>query len=112
MACGGALFMSVIAAILWPFIPQMAAAIATDALAQKQAVSYLHYNFLATPCTVLSMVLGGAMTGAGATRYNLMVYGGSFWGIRLPIAWLLGHYIWQSASGIFMRSEEHTSELQ
>ena len=41
------------------------------------------------------------MLGAGATHYNLMIYGGSFWLVRLPLGWLLGHHIWQSASGIF-----------
>ena len=41
------------------------------------------------------------MTGAGATHYNLLVFGGSFWLVRLPLGWLLGHVLWQEASGIF-----------
>ena len=102
MAGAGALFMSLIALALWPFIEDMATLLTANAEAKAQAVSYLRYNFVSTPFTVLSMVLGGAMMGAGATRYNLMVYGGSFWLVRLPLAWLLGHYIWMSASGIFL----------
>ena len=102
MAGSGAAFMSVVAVLLWPFIDTIAAWLTAGPAAQEQAVSYLRYNFVATPFTVVSMVLGGAMSGAGATRYNLMVYGGSFWCVRLPLAWVMGHYIWMSASGIFL----------
>ena len=102
LAGAGSLFMSMAAALLWPFINDIAQALSTVPGAQVQAVSYLRYNFIATPFTVISMVLGGAMTGAGATRYNLMVYGGSFWAIRLPLAWVMGHYVWMDASGIFL----------
>lgn len=102
LAAAGSLFMSLVAAALWPFIGDMAAALSTVPGAQVQAVSYLRYNFISTPFTVISMVLGGAMTGAGATRYNLMVYGGSFWIVRLPLAWWLGHYVWRDAAGIFL----------
>ena len=41
------------------------------------------------------------MVGAGATQYNLMVYGGTFWLVRLPLGWLLGHILWGTASGVF-----------
>ena len=45
--------------------------------------------------------MGGIMVGAGATQYNLMVYGGTFWLVRLPLGWLLGHLLWGTASGVF-----------
>lgn len=102
IAGAGALFMSLVALCLWPFIDELATLLTSGPDAQVQAASYLRYNFVATPFTVTSMVLGGAMTGAGATRYNLMVYGGSFWCVRLPVAWILGHHIWMNASGIFL----------
>lgn len=102
IAGAGALVMSLVALALWPFIDELAAIFTSGADAGQQAASYLRYNFVSTPFTVVSMVLGGAMTGAGATRYNLMVYGGSFWCVRLPAAWILSHYIWMQASGIFL----------
>lgn len=102
IAGAGAVFMGLVALALWPFIDELATIFTAGPEAKEQAASYLRYNFVATPFTVVSMVLGGAMTGAGATRYNLMVYGGSFWCVRLPLAWILSHYIWMNASGIFL----------
>ncbi len=98
----GAACMSLVALALWPFIPQMADFLTDDALTQGIAESYLYINFFSTPFTLISMILGGVMTGAGATRYNLMVFGTSFWVVRLPVAWILGHFVWQSASGVFV----------
>lgn len=94
--------MSLAAVALWPFIDRLAATLAAEPGVQIQAASYLRYNFLSTPFSVASMILGGVMTGAGATRYNLLVFGSSFWLIRLPLAWMLGHWIWRDASGIFL----------
>ncbi len=98
----GALCMSLVALVLWPFIPQMAAFLTDNALTQSIAEDYLYINFFSTPFTLISMILGGVMVGAGATRYNLLVYGTSFWVVRLPVAWILGHFVWQSASGVFV----------
>ena len=93
--------MSLIASLLWPFRQDIAMLLTQDMGAQAQIVSYLTYNLLSTPFSIASTVMGGIMLGAGATHYNLMIYGGSFWLVRLPLGWLLGHHIWQSASGIF-----------
>ncbi len=94
--------MSVVALLLWSFIPQMAQVLTDDPITQEITKNYLHINFLCTPFMLASMILGGVMTGAGATRYNLIVFGCSFWFVRLPVAYVLGHFIWQSASGVFV----------
>ena len=73
-----ALAMSLVAALLWPFRLE-----------------------ISTPFSIASTVMGGIMVGAGATQYNLMVYGGTFWLVRLPLGWLLGHLLWGTASGVF-----------
>ncbi len=98
----GAVCMSLVALILWPYIPDMARFLSDDVITQRITQEYLHINFFATPFTLMSMILGGVMTGAGATRYNLLVFGSAFWLVRLPVAWVLGHFIWQNASGIFV----------
>ncbi len=98
----GAACMSLVALSLWSFIPNMADFLTDNELTQSIAEQYLYINFFSTPFTLMSMILGGVMVGAGATRYNLMVYGSSFWLVRLPVAWILGHFVWQSASGIFV----------
>ncbi len=97
----GALVMSCVAAAIWPFRQELAALLAQDAGVQAQAVSYLEYNLLSTPFSVASTIMSGIMTGAGATRYNLMIYGSTFWFVRLPLAFLLGHHIWKDAAGVF-----------
>lgn len=102
ISASGCAFISVVALCLWPFIADIAALLSPDPAAQVQTISYLRFNLISTPFTTGSMILGGVMTGAGATRYNLMVYGSSFWLVRLPLAWLFGHIIWQDASGVFM----------
>ncbi len=98
----GVACMSLVALSLWAFIPQMADFLTDNPTTQTIAENYLYINFFSTPFTLMSMILGGVMTGAGATRYNLMVYGSSFWLVRLPVAWVLGHFVWQSASGVFV----------
>lgn len=98
----GALSMTVAALCLWPFIKHIAAFIVPDPGAQVHALSYLRYNLLATPCSVASMTLGGIMTGAGAAVYSFAVFGAAIWLIRLPLAWLFGHILWESSSGVFL----------
>ena len=94
--------MSVVVACLWPFRQTLAAMLASDAGAQMQIVNYLNYNLLSTPFSIASTVMGGIMVGAGATRYNLFIYGGTFWLLRLPLGWLLGHRLWGTADGVFL----------
>lgn len=96
-----ACIMSLVAAALWPFRQELAALLSHEAQTQANIVSYLTYNLLSTPFSIASTVMGGVMAGAGATRYNLIVYGGTFWLVRLPLGWLLGHHLWGTASGVF-----------
>ena len=41
------------------------------------------------PILATSMVLGGALRGAGDTRTTLFITGGGLWLVRIPLAWLL-----------------------
>lgn len=96
-----ALAMSLVAALLWPFRREIAELLSQEPGTQAQIISYLTYNLISTPFSIASTVMGGIMVGAGATQYNLMVYGGTFWLVRLPLGWLLGHMLWGTASGVF-----------
>lgn len=97
----GSGIMSLIALCFWPFRENIALFLAQDIATQEQIVNYLSYNLVGTPFSIASTVMGGIMTGAGATQYNLMIYGGTFWAVRLPLGYLLGHRLWESASGVF-----------
>ncbi|MDE5833340.1 MAG: MATE family efflux transporter [Desulfovibrio sp.] len=95
------LIMSVVALLIWPFREEIARFLSQEASTREQIVSYLSYNLVSTPFTIASQVMGGIMVGAGATIFNLAIYGGAFWCVRLPLGWLLGHVLWQSSSGVF-----------
>lgn len=98
----GVVIMSALAAALWPFLPELGRLFAPDAAVAAQTESYLRYNLLAIPFTCTSMILAGALTGAGATVYNLIVFGVSIWGVRLPVAWWLGWKAWGDAEGVWL----------
>ena len=98
----GAGSMTLAAIALWPFLKNLAAFIAPDAGAQADALVYLRYNLLATPFSVISMCLGGIFTGAGAAVYTFFVFGTAIWLVRLPLAYIFGHILWQSADGVFL----------
>ena len=94
--------MTLLAACIWPFIPQLSWMFTMDAGVAAQAESYLRYNMLAVPFTCTGMILAGALTGAGATVYNLIVFGVSIWLVRLPVAWWLGWKAWGTADGVWL----------
>lgn len=98
----GAGSMTLAAIALWPFLQHLAAFIAPDPGARAHALAYLKYNLLAVPFSVTSMCLGGLMTGAGAAIYTFIVFGIAIWLVRLPLAWIFGHILWQTADGVFM----------
>ncbi len=93
--------MSVCAIFIWPFRENIAVFLSEDPATRMQIVNYLSYNLVSTPFSIASQVMGGIMTGAGATRYNLMIYGTTFWAVRIPLGWFLGHILWGTADGIF-----------
>ena len=102
VAGAGALCMTVLAACLYPFIPEITAFVSPDAAVQRVAESYMVFNLLATPFTVTSMIMGGLFSGAGATVFSLIAFSTGTWLVRLPLAWYMGHVVWQDASGVFV----------
>jgi putative MATE family efflux protein len=93
---------SVVTALAWMWLDEIALFVAPDPAVHAVAVNYLHYNLAALPFVVISMVLGGALSGAGATMYQMGVTGTSSWFIRLPLAWFLGHVFFRNAEGIWI----------
>ena len=98
----GSVIMSVGALCLWPFVPRIAAFVAPDPGAQVHAIEYLKYNLLGTPFSVVSMTLGGVLSGAGAALYSFVVFSSAIWLVRLPLAWLFGHVVIGESWGVFL----------
>ena len=98
----GAAVMSVVAGILWWFMSDLAAFMSDDGLVQFYIAEYLKYNFLSTPFSIISTIFAGVMIGASAAHFNLLIFGLSFWVIRIPLAYELGHFVWGEATGVFV----------
>ena len=96
IACAG---IAAWGAAIWPWRMELAGLIAPDPAVQVETVKYLSFNIMAVPFTVASVVLAGGLNGAGATVYPMVSFSFAVWAVRLPIAWLFGHIIWQDASG-------------
>lgn len=88
-------------AILWIFVPEIAAILTDKPLVEAEIMNYLYFNIAAIPFTGTSMILGGVFIGAGATKFNMLAIGGTVWLVRLPLAYLLGHFVLVSATGIW-----------
>ncbi|MDP2847330.1 MAG: MATE family efflux transporter [Humidesulfovibrio sp.] len=98
----GLVGIGIMAALLWPFLADVAGFIAPKAEVQAEAENYLVYNVLAIPFTLTTMILAGALAGAGATLYNLLGMGLGTWLVRLPLAYILGHLVLGTATGVWI----------
>ena len=97
----GCISMSSVAVLVWFLAPHITSTVASDADVARHALTYLRFNICSTPFTMFSLILNGVMVGAGATKYNFFVNTASTWLVRLPLAYLLGHILWQNSSGVY-----------
>lgn len=98
----GLVCVGLVTLLLWLVIDPIAGFIAPDPEVRLETIDYLRYNMAAIPFLLPAMILGGALTGAGATLYQMLVMGGSAWLVRIPLAFVLGHLIIREADGIWM----------
>lgn len=98
----GVVGITLFAFVVWQFIDPWVGLLTRDPVVAAQAVNYLKWNVLAIPFTLTSMILAGAFNGAGATMWNMIIMGSATWGIRLPLAYALGHVFMENAEGIWI----------
>ncbi len=98
----GSLLMSLVGAIMWPFIDILAGLFTDEPDTKWNIVIYLTINILSTPFTVGGLIVSGILTGAGATIYALFINPFCIWGIRLPFAWFLAHYLGYGPVGVYV----------
>jgi multidrug resistance protein, MATE family len=89
------------AVLVWFSAGPLAGFMASDPETAREAETFLRFSICAMPFLVVYMILGGAMAGAGATIYQLLVMSGTAWLIRIPLAWYLGHVHLQESTGIW-----------
>lgn len=97
----GVAIISAVSVLVWFFSWEAAALLSPAEPVQAETVSYLSYNLIAIPFTLVTMILGGVFVGAGATLYNMWIFGSVVWLFRLPTAYVFGHMVWENASGIW-----------
>ena len=98
----GMVLMSLLGVVLYYYMDAMSAIVAQDPAVQAVATEYLFFNILAIPFSCISVIIAGALNGAGASLYSFVIFSSATWFVRLPLALYLGHYVWQDATGIFV----------
>jgi putative MATE family efflux protein len=98
----GEIFIILFAMVLWQFMQPAVDIFTLDPAVGAQAMDYLWWNVLAIPFTLASMILAGALNGAGATLWNMLIMGGATWFLRLPLAYMLGHEVMMVSTGIWI----------
>ena len=98
----GVVLVCFIGIVLWIYRQPVIAFLCPQTEVQVIATDYLRYNMLALPFMQITITIGGAFAGAGATLYQMGIVGCSAWFIRLPLAWWMGHVLLGSATGIWI----------
>ena len=101
--------MSVAAIVIFIFARPIAALFIDDAKVIDDAVSFIHVLAAAQPLMAADSTLGGALRGAGDTRFPLVTVIVGFYGARLGFAWaaanLLGlglAWVWAALLGDYL----------
>ena len=101
MAGAGALVLTALAAFLFAVAPQLASVLTSDHAVWVETVRYLRINLVSVPFMVYSVVLGGAMQGAGDTMGVMKIIVFAIWIVRLPLAAFLCFVLQMGALGVW-----------
>ncbi len=102
IAAAGAVFVSLPAVVIFFAADTVAAVLARDPAVLEETARYLRYNMAVAPLMVISIVLGGALQGAGDTRGTMRVVIIAMWVVRLPLAAALTFWFGYGATGVWI----------
>ena len=94
--------LSLISCIIFIFAEFFASLLASDMSVLAETARYLRVNMFSEPFMALSLVLGGALQGAGDTKGNMWVIIFCMWIIRLPLAYLMAIMLGFGAFGVWL----------
>lgn len=80
---------SAASALIFIFAPDLAGLVTNDPEVALETVSYLRLNMLVEPFMAMSVIMGGALQGAGDTKGVMLNVFAGMWLVRLPLAYLL-----------------------
>jgi len=102
IAWAGIMLISVISICIFIWARSFAALLTKDPAVLAETTRYLRIILFSEPFMALSLILGGALQGAGDTRGTMGVVIFSMWLIRLPLAYLLALVLGYGAVGAWV----------
>jgi len=102
MAAMGFVINLVVAATLWCFAPFISGLLSNDIAVAKSCADYLHCIAWTEPLVAVSVILSGAMQGAGYTRVPMAITVICFDIVRLAAAWYLTVALGMGANGTWI----------
>lgn len=97
----GVVMMLVAGTLLFVLADPIAQLMTRDPTTIQYTADYLRINALAEPLLAVNMVLGGALQGAGDTRFPMWVSLFTNWIVRLPVAYVLAQLMHMGPSGVW-----------
>jgi len=94
--------MSILGLLLIVFSKQVIGFFTDDATVIKIGSHYLIVNAIAQPLIAVTMVASGALRGAGDAKAPMFVALFSLWGVRIPLAVLLGLWLNFQTDGVWL----------
>ena len=91
-----------VAIILWCFAPLIASSLSNDVAVAAGTVDYLHFITWTEPLVAISIILSGAMQGAGYTRIPMAITIICFDILRLAASWYLTVNLNMGANGTWI----------
>ncbi len=101
IAGSGTLVLSLFGAFLFWISPQLAGILTSDPGVHAETTRYLRINLACIPFMVSSVVLGGAMQGAGDTLGVMRIIIAAIWLIRIPLAIVLCFHFDMGVLGVW-----------
>ncbi|MCX8084824.1 MAG: MATE family efflux transporter [Calditerrivibrio sp.] len=75
--------------------------LSNDLRVMKESMRYLYISAISEPFMAIGTILIGGLNGAGDTKHTMLRIMGSLWGVRIPLAFILGVYAGFGAYGIW-----------
>jgi Na+-driven multidrug efflux pump len=97
----GVVIISVLTVITLIHARALSAMLSGDAQVIAECTRYLLISMISEPFMAWGVILGGGLNGAGDTRSMMAVITGTFWLVRVPLAFALGVALGLGAPGVW-----------
>ncbi len=97
----GVSFVTILAVIVISNAKTFMSFLSDNGIVIREGVKYLYICILAEPFMVWSVILGGALSGAGDTRTVMRIVALSVWVVRIPLCYTLGIFLGLGAVAVW-----------